>query len=83
VGGLLIMIPGFWTDLAGILLAVPLTQRLFRSRTKSWIETRFTSVRVPGTHYPGGDVIQGTVIVHDETSPTRPDDGPRTLPPAP
>lgn len=80
VGGLLIMIPGFWTDLMGALLAIPLTQRLFHKRTRGWIEKRFTTVRVPGTHYPGGDVIQGTVIQREEPGP-RPD-APQ-LPPSP
>lgn len=80
VGGLLIMIPGFWTDLAGALLAIPVTQRLFRTRSRTWLEQRFTTVRVPGTHYPGGDVIQGTVIQRDTPPPTTRDGGqPPTL----
>lgn len=83
VGGLLIMIPGFWTDLMGMLLAIPITQRLFQSRTRAWIEQRFTTVRVPGTHYPRGDVIQGTVIATEETRPDPgTDPGPLTLPPS-
>jgi UPF0716 protein FxsA len=48
VGGVLIAIPGFWTDLVGLLLAVPLTQRLFRARARRWFEARFTTVRMPG-----------------------------------
>jgi UPF0716 protein FxsA len=71
VGGLLILVPGFWSDLVGLLLIVPLTQRLFRRRGRIWFEDRFTAVRFPGTHYPGGDVIQGSVIVTEE-SPTMP-----------
>lgn len=72
VGGLLIMIPGFWTDLVGLLLVIPVTQRLFRTRGRAWLETRFTTVRMPGVRYPSGDVIQGTVIypdVHEDRSP--------------
>jgi len=69
VGGLLIAIPGFWSDLLGLLLVIPFTQRLFRSRAGRWIEARFTTVRVPGVHNPGGDVIQGTVIRSDEAGP--------------
>ncbi len=73
VGGLLIAIPGFWTDLLGLLLVVPLTQRLFRSRSRRWFESRFTAVRMPGVHYPsatgyadGPDVIRGTVIRRED-----------------
>jgi UPF0716 protein FxsA len=72
VGGLLIMIPGFWSDLVGLLLAVPFTQRLFRSRMRTWFSERFTSVRVPGATYPRGDVIQGTVIHYDGSDPAPP-----------
>ncbi len=77
VGGLLIMIPGFWSDLLGLLLAVPWTQRLFRSRARTWLEARATYVRMPGVHYPGGDVVQGTVIHHD---PEDTDGGPEGPP---
>ena len=62
VGGLLIAIPGFWTDLLGALLVFPPTRRLFQSRTRSWVSQRFTTVRVPGVHNPSGDVIQGDVL---------------------
>ncbi|MDO8309131.1 MAG: FxsA family protein [Actinomycetota bacterium] len=84
VGGLLIMIPGFWTDLVGLLLVIPVTQRLFRSRGRAWLETRFTTVRMPGVRYPSGDVIQGTVIypdVHEDRSPA--DEWPRNQQPGP
>lgn len=77
VGGVLIAIPGFWTDLLGLLLVIPITQRLFRTRARRWFEARFTSVRMPGIRFPGdGDVIQGIVIYPDEdppTTPTRPE----------
>lgn len=67
VGGVLIAIPGFWTDLVGLLLAVPLTQRLFRARARRWFEARFTTVRMPGIRYPNeGDVIQGVVIRRED-----------------
>jgi UPF0716 protein FxsA len=80
VGGLLILIPGFWTDLVGLLLAIPLTQRLFRQSARTWMETRFTAVRMPGVGYPAGDVIPGTVI-RQEPGTRGPDDmsGPREL----
>lgn len=71
VGGLLFLIPGFWTDLLGLLLVLPLTQRLFRQSARTWASARFTTVRMPGVHYPSsGEIIQGTVIRAD---PSRPD----------
>ncbi len=71
LGGLLFLIPGFWTDLAGLLLVVPLTQRLFRRWAGTWTSSRLTTIRMPGVHYPSGDVIQGTVI-HDDSPPSPP-----------
>ncbi len=83
VGGLLIMIPGFWSDLLGILLAIPLTQRLFRSKARTWFESRATFVRMPGVHYPGGDVVQGTIIYpdNDEGGPSGPPSSPKSIDP--
>jgi UPF0716 protein FxsA len=83
VGGLLIMIPGFWSDLLGILLAIPLTQRLFRSRARTWFESRATFVRMPGVRYPGGDVVQGTVIYPDNDRPGNDEGGPSGPPTSP
>lgn len=66
VGGLLIAIPGFLTDLIGLLLVFPPTQRLFRNRSRAWFESRVSLVRMPGVRYPGvfggADVIPGTVV---------------------
>lgn len=75
LGGLMFMVPGFWTDLAGLLLVLPPTQRLLRRRGGSWLTARATTIRMPGVSYPNGDVIQGTVIRHDDTpgAPQRPD----------
>lgn len=77
VGGVLIAIPGFWTDLIGLLLVIPLTQRLFRARARRWFEGRFTAVRMPGIRFPAeGEVIEGTVIYRDDDPPqptTRPE----------
>ena len=73
VGGVLIAIPGFWTDLIGLLLVIPLTQRLFRAPARRWFESRFTAVRMPGIRFPGeGDVIQGTVIHREDDEPPTP-----------
>lgn len=74
VAGLLIAIPGFWTDLVGVLLLVPPTRRLFTRRTRGWLDRRFTTVRMPGVRYPGGDVVQGTVIRVDDARDAEPRD---------
>lgn len=76
-GGLLVFMPGFWTDLLGLLLVLPPTQRLLRRRGSTWIESRVTAVRLPGVTYPQGDVIQGTVIRTDPGEPPQP---PASLP---
>jgi UPF0716 protein FxsA len=82
LGGLLIMIPGFWSDLVGLLLVLPPTQRLLRARSRTWLSSRVMTVRMPGVHYPSGDVIQGQVIksdvVRDDTTPG-PHEPPREL----
>lgn len=62
VAGLLIAVPGFWTDLIGLLLLLPPTRRLFSRRAQGWLDARVTTVRMPGVRYPSGDVVQGTVI---------------------
>lgn len=74
VGGLLVAVPGFWSDLVGLLLVIPWTQRLFRRRAQRWFGPML-SVRMPGARYPGsanpwspgGTVIEGTVISRDDT----------------
>ena len=66
LAGLLWLVPGFWTDLAGTLLLLPPVRRLLRARSATWMEARFTTVRMPGVRYPTGDVIPGTVIRHEE-----------------
>lgn len=54
LGGALVAIPGFWTDLVGLALCLPPVQRLLRPRFARW----FGVTRLRG----GADVIQGTVI---------------------
>lgn len=64
LAGLLIAIPGFWTDLLGIALALPPVQAIVRPRFASWFGVRATMRST--TQY--GDVIQG-VVIHDEEPP--------------
>jgi len=69
LGGLLVAIPGFWTDLFGLALFLPPIGALVRRRAGSWAQGRMTTMRMPGVYDPrrfgpetGGDVVQGTVI---------------------
>jgi UPF0716 protein FxsA len=72
VAGLLWLVPGFWTDLAGTLLLLPPVRKLLSRRSAAWMEARVTTVRMPGVRYPTGDVIPGTVIRRDSDAPNPP-----------
>ena len=39
-GGILLIIPGFLSDLVGLLLVIPFTRPYFRGRLLSWLERR-------------------------------------------
>jgi UPF0716 protein FxsA len=71
LGALLVAVPGFLTDVAGLLLVFPPTRRLAVVVGGSWLATRAFALRMPGMRTPG-DVIQGTVIPADEPPGDRP-----------
>ncbi|THA30584.1 FxsA family protein [Streptomyces sp. A1277] len=87
LGGLLVMIPGMVSDVAGLLLLVPPVrsalsryaerslQRRMRTLAPDGFSDAFQQARI---HRPDGKVVQGEVI-RDEPSPrdARPDDEPR------
>ena len=87
--GVLIMIPGFATDLIGVILLIPpIGNRVVRA-LGSWIGLRM--VRMPGfgnagftgsefASYVDGDVIRGIVI--DEETPVQPENGGPEGPPS-
>jgi len=80
LGGLLVTIPGFLTDLAGLFLILPPTRRLAIRMGGPWLTAKAMSVRVPGANQFGmrttGDVVQGQVIRPDTPPDTPPEDGP-------
>lgn len=82
LGGLLVAVPGFWTDLIGLLLIIPPVQRMFRSRAQRWLDARMTTLRMPGVYNPngfsGGDIVQGTVIHVEDLRDTDPPPTPPT-----
>jgi len=43
-GGLVLLTPGFWTDLVGFLLLVPATRKLIRPWVRNWITRNLTVV---------------------------------------
>ncbi|GIP17006.1 UPF0716 protein YtzA [Paenibacillus montaniterrae] len=43
VGGLLLIIPGFLSDIVGILLLIPFTRRIFEGIILKWIEAAMNS----------------------------------------
>ena len=78
VGGLLLMLPGFATDIVGFLFLLPLTRPLARKLVAFFLARRISRlglVRPPG---PGrGDVIEGETV--PDVPPRRPGQGPTVI----
>ncbi len=68
LGGLLVAIPGFLTDLVGLSLSISFTRRLAIRFGGGWLAAKAVALRVPGMRTPG-DVIQGTVVPPEPTPP--------------
>lgn len=83
LAGLLIMIPGLISDVAGLLLLVPPVRSALSGFAERSLERRMRTAG-PGSlsdafqqarmHRPDGKVVQGEVIRED---PSHPDDTPR------
>jgi UPF0716 protein FxsA len=77
-GAICLIVPGFVTDLIGLLLLFPPTRLLFRGLGR-WIAARTPVMRF------GGDVIDGEVIdephadATDPDAPVKYDNGPRSI----
>ncbi|MFD6425185.1 FxsA family membrane protein [Streptomyces sp. NPDC060198] len=87
LGGILLMIPGMLSDVAGLLLLVPPVRKALSGLTERALERRMRAAS-PGSlsgafqqarmHRPDGKVVQGEVIREDGTQPPpRRDDGPQ------
>jgi UPF0716 protein FxsA len=50
-GGLVLLTPGFWTDLVGFLLLVPATRKLIRPWVRNWLSRNLTVI----TSSPGAN----------------------------
>jgi UPF0716 protein FxsA len=92
-GGILIILPGFVSDVLGLLCLLPPTRALLRKRMMRAAERRSKEMqdqvwlhaqrvqRSRGATAPGSDVIDGEVVsVTDDDEPT-PTGGPELLPP--
>jgi len=79
LAGLLVAIPGFVTDVVGLVLLLPPIQRSLERRGKAWLEANVTfldfSQEAPQMRspYDSGDVIPGNVVRSDDP---KHDDGP-------
>ncbi|MFI6864967.1 FxsA family membrane protein [Streptomyces sp. NPDC050421] len=84
LAGLLIMIPGMISDVAGLLLLVPPVRSALSRYAERSLERRMKAAGSPGSlsdafqqariHRPDGKVVQGEVIREE---PSHPDDTPR------
>ncbi|MET8815494.1 FxsA family membrane protein [Streptomyces sp. NPDC004549] len=79
LAGLLLMIPGMLSDVAGLLLLLPPVQTLVRRRTEHLVNRKLR-VAAPGSlgdafqqariHRPDGKVVQGEVVREHRDDPT-------------
>lgn len=72
LGGMLLLVPGFITDLAGLLLVLPFTRPLARRLGHAYFDRR---ARRLGDIRAGVQVYPGSVVSDDE-EPAPPGDGP-------
>jgi UPF0716 protein FxsA len=81
LGGLLLLVPGFITDVAGIVLLVPLTRRFTRWAVATAVLRRLRAAREHRRRHPRArvaysDVIEGEVVGDESDEygkPKRPD----------
>lgn len=81
VGGLLLLLPGFATDLIGLFFLLPLTRPFARKMVAFFLARRLGRMGVPPSAGVDGTVIEGEVVPPSETTvtvlPSQIDAGPR------
>jgi UPF0716 protein FxsA len=75
--GILIILPGFVSDVAGLLLLLPPVRAVLR---QMWLHSQ-RIYRQQGATAPGSDVIDGEVVSVTEDDERNPDSDPQLLPP--
>lgn len=83
LAGLLVAIPGFVTDVIGLVLLLPPIQRMLERRGRAWLDANVTFLDFSAgaaqarSPYDSGDVIPGTVVHdHQASDESEHDDGP-------
>ena len=72
VGGLLLMLPGFATDIVGFLFLLPMTRPAARKLVAFFIARRLSRLGVPPTSPASGDVIAGETVPGPDPRPDDP-----------
>ena len=81
LAGLLVAIPGFVTDVIGLVLLLPPIQRSLERRGRSWLESNVTFLDFSGgaaqmrSPYDTGEVIPGTVVQEPRPEPPAGENG--------
>jgi UPF0716 protein FxsA len=76
VGGVLLMLPGFLTDVLGLFFLIPFTRPLARQVLAFFVARRLSRAGLaPGVHspYARGTVVEGEVVPDRETVTVTPD----------
>ena len=72
VGGLLLMLPGFATDIVGFLFLLPMTRPAARKLVAFFIARRLSRLGVPASAGARGDVIEGETVPDPAPGPQGP-----------
>lgn len=72
IGGVLLILPGFISDVVGLLLLLPFTRPLVRAGLGKWAG-RSMRLATTTTTPPGSQVIKGEVIEDDEVPSEQPE----------
>ncbi|QFG68640.1 FxsA family protein [Ornithinimicrobium pratense] len=89
IGGFLLILPGFVSDAAGLLLVLPFTRPVARRMLQAFVASRAVAVVGPGAPPPAGggarrssgrgQVIEGEVVAEQQAPGTPEAGGPRQL----
>lgn len=81
LSGMLIAVPGFLTDIAGLILLLPPVQQAIMRKGRTWLDANvtfldFEQVQYGRSVYDVGDVVQGVVIDERDEPGANPGHGP-------